>query len=244
MPTSTLGGGDSAPSSRSFDFGNLASESISAVEVYKTSQADVATSGSGATINIRTTKPLESPGQSGTVGIKGVYDTSQIDGTDLTPEISGLYTNTFDNDRFGIAISGSYQKRKGGVAQANVGWRDGYLGSDDYENEWGRLPRPGSWNYIGGVTNPPGPNDVYNVPQNADYELAEFTRERINGQLTLQYDVTDDIRATADYTYASNEIEVAKNTAGIWFDHAWTKQCLDRWSRRRSIILHRIFWCD
>lgn len=222
MPTSTLGGGASAPSSRSFDFGNIASEAISAVEVYKTSQSGIATSGSGATINIRTTKPLESPGLNATIGVKGVLDKSQNFGNDITPEISGLYSNTFANDRLGVALSGSYQKRKGGVAQANVGWRDGYLGSDDFENEWGRLPRPGSWNYIDGVENPPGAEDVYSVPQNADYELAEFSRERINGQLTLQYDVTENIRATADYTYSENEIEVAQNTAGIWFDHAWT----------------------
>src|SRR5687767_6611725 len=36
MPTSSLGDGASPPSSRSFDFANLASEGISAVEVYKT----------------------------------------------------------------------------------------------------------------------------------------------------------------------------------------------------------------
>jgi len=222
MPTSTLAGGASAPSSRSFDFGNLASEAISAVEVYKTSKAHVASGGAGATLNIKTTQPLEAPGRTATIGVKGVYDTSQNFSDEITPEISGLYSNTFANDTIGVAVSGSYQKRKGGVAQANVGWRDGYLGSDDFENEWGRLPRPGSWNYIDGVTNSPGPTDVYEVPQNADYEVAEFNRERINGQLTLQYEPMENFRATADYTFAQNEIEVAQNTAGIWFDHAWT----------------------
>lgn len=222
MPTSTLGDGASPPSSRSFDFANLASEAISAVEVYKTGKASIPTGGIGATINIRTTRPLEAPGQKATIGVKGVSDNSQLDGPDITPEISGLYSNTFADNRFGVAISGSYQHRKGGVAQANVGWRDGYLGSDDFEGEWGRLPRPGSWNYIDGVVNPPGPTDVYEVPQNADYELADFDRKRVNGQLTLQYDVADNIRATADYTYSQNKVEVNRSTAGIWFDHAFT----------------------
>lgn len=224
MPTSTLGDGASPPASRNFDFGNLASEAISAVEVYKTSKASVPTGGIGATINIRTTKPLESPGMIGTLGVKMVSDDSQIRGDDLTPEISGLYSNTFMNDRLGFAVSGSYQERKGGVAQANVGWRDGLLGS---EGGWGQLPAADQWNwgprddgFQGG--NRPGDTDVYEVPQNADYELTDFTRKRTNGQVTLQYDFSDTLRGTADYTYSHNQVEVQKATAGIWFNHGAT----------------------
>ncbi|RYY45700.1 MAG: TonB-dependent receptor, partial [Sphingomonadales bacterium] len=47
MPTSTLGDGASAPSSRSFDFANLAAEGIAGVEVYKTGRATIASSGRG-----------------------------------------------------------------------------------------------------------------------------------------------------------------------------------------------------
>ena len=224
MPTSTLGDGASAPSTRNFDFGNLASEAISAVEVYKTSKATVPTGGIGATINIRTTKPLEADGRSATLGVKFVSDDSQIRSDDITPEISGLYTNKFMNDRLGFAVSGSYQERKGGVTQANVGWRDGLLGS---EGGWGQLPAADAWNFgprddgfQGG--NRPGDNDVYEVPQNADYELTDFTRERLNGQVTLQYDFTDTLRGTMDYTYSQQKVEVQKATAGIWFNHGST----------------------
>ncbi|NNE58311.1 MAG: TonB-dependent receptor [Hellea sp.] len=218
VPTSSSGD----LGSRSFDFGNLASEGISSVELYKTSKVNIASGGAGATINIRTTKPLEAGNMIATVGVKGVYDTSQIGSDKVTPEISGLYSNTFANGTVGVAVSGSYQLREGGVTQSNIGWRDGYLGSDAFENEWGRLPRPGSWNYIDGVTNPPGPNDVYEVPQNGDYALTDFRRERINGQLTLQADLTPNLRATADATYSSNEVETNTSSAGVWFDHAWT----------------------
>ncbi len=84
VPTSSSGD----LGSRSFDFGNLASEGIAAVELYKTSKVNVASGGAGATINIKTTKPLEAPGKIATVGIKGVYDTGQIEDADITPEIS------------------------------------------------------------------------------------------------------------------------------------------------------------
>ena len=219
MPTSTLGDGASAPSSRSYDFGNIASEAIAGVEIYKTSRADVQSGGIGATINIKTTKPLEAPGMIATVGIKGVYDLSQIGDSTVTPEISGLYSNTFADGKLGVAVSGSYQKRDGGVTQANVGWRDGYAGD---EANWGSLPNPGDWNDIGQVTNRPEADDVYSVPQNADYALTEFSRERVNGQLVLQYEPVENLRATLDYTYSANQVESEQNSAGIWFNHAYT----------------------
>ena len=222
MPTSSLGDGASAPSTRSFDFGNLASEAISGVEVYKTSRSDLPTGGIGATINIKTTRPLESDGRSATVAVKGVYDESSNDDSELTPEISGLYIDQFMDDRLGVSVSGSYQERDGGVAQSNVGWRDGYLGSADFDGEWGALPREGAWNFIDGTTNRPGDNDVYAVPQNADYELADFTRKRTNGQLTLQYDFTNSLRGTMDYTYSQNKVELERSTVGVWFNHGFT----------------------
>jgi len=220
MPTSTLGDGASAPSTRSFDFGNLASEAISGVEVYKTSKADLPTGGIGATINIKTTRPLEASGRSATFAIKGVYDESSNDKKELTPEISGLYIDQFLDDRLGVSISGSYQERDGGVAQANVGWRDALRGD---EPGWGQLPPADAWNWGPGQgVNRPGPDDVYAVPQNADYELADFTRKRTNGQITLQYDFTNSLRGTVDYTYSHNQIELERSTVGIWFNHGST----------------------
>src|SRR5690606_34821924 len=76
MPASNLGpGGAGASTSRSFDFANLASESVSAVEVYKTGRADHPTGGIGATINVRTARPLEAEPVA-SVGLKSVYDES------------------------------------------------------------------------------------------------------------------------------------------------------------------------
>ena len=228
MPTASLGDGASAPSSRSYDFSNIASEGISGVEVYKTSRPSVATGGIGSTINIKTARPLDAPGFKGTVGVKAVMDTSQNDSTDTTPEISGLFSNTFADDTIGIAVSGSYQKRKASVNQANVGWRDGYLGGPDFAGEWGALPVDSSWNaWNSSVENRPGDTDVYEIPQNADYSLSDIERERINGQLVMQYRPSDDITATVDYTYSQNEIEVRNSSVGIWFNHryvdsAWT----------------------
>ena len=90
MPTSTLGGSNGAPSSRSFDFGNLASEGIAAVEVYKSGRATLATGGIGSVINIRTARPLDRNGFQGSIGAKAVYDTSEFERKKITPEVSAL----------------------------------------------------------------------------------------------------------------------------------------------------------
>ena len=54
MPTAQTEGW----STRSFDFANIASESVNAVEVSKTGKANVSSGGIGSTINIRTSRPV------------------------------------------------------------------------------------------------------------------------------------------------------------------------------------------
>src|SRR5690606_31506525 len=71
-------GGTFAGNSRAFDFSNLASESVSGVEVYKTGRATNPSGGIGGTININTQKPLDNPGLNGSFGAKAVHDTTVI----------------------------------------------------------------------------------------------------------------------------------------------------------------------
>lgn len=69
MPASSLnqnGGGDN--SSRAFDMDNIASEGVRGVEVYKTGKAHVVSGGIGATINLKTMRPLDEPGFKMSVG--------------------------------------------------------------------------------------------------------------------------------------------------------------------------------
>jgi len=223
MPTALIGDGGSAPSSRSFDFANLASEGVAAVEVYKSGRATIESGGIGSTINIRTPRPLDKPGMHGSISAKGVYDSSRNEGNPITPEISGIFSTTLADDTIGILVTGSYQKRKSSTNQANVGWRDGYLGT---ENNWGSLAQPGDPRFAN-ITNRPGPTDVYQVPQNASYDLNDIDRERINGQAVLQWRPMDELTATLDYTYSRNTVTTRNSNVGIWFNHedtssAWT----------------------
>ncbi|WMN60001.1 TonB-dependent receptor [Pseudoalteromonas xiamenensis] len=219
MPASSLEA-TTASSSRSFDFANLASEGIAAVEIYKTGRASVPTGGMGSTINIMTTRPLNAPGLKATIGAKAVMDTSSEKNDGITPELSGLYSNTFADDTFGIALSGSYQKRKSGNQQANVGtgWRS-FPGSVDQDwgagtADWGGIPDgPDS-----GHVNRPTEDSIYSVPQSLGYALHEVQRTRTNGQLTLQYRPVESVTTTVDYTYSKNDVATQFNDLSAWFN--------------------------
>ncbi len=224
MPASSLGDCCSAPASRSFDFANLASEGIAAVEVYKSGRASLPTGGIGSVINIKTPRPLDRPGFKGSIGVKAVYDTSRFEGSKFSPEVSGIISDTFADNRIGILATGSYQRRRSSQAQFNAGWREGYLGN---ENNWGSLPVDASDPRFAQTANRPGPNTVYQVTQNAGYDFTDVDRERINGQLVLQVKPTDNLSATIDYTFSQNTIKARTNSIGVWFNHnntssSWT----------------------
>lgn len=218
MPTSIIGDGNSAPGSRSFDFANLASEGVAALEVYKSGRATVPTGGIGSTINIRTPRPFDKMGLRGSLSARGDIDTTQNGHKDVTPEVSGIFSDTFADDRIGILIDGTYQLRRFSQNQANVGFREGYLGS---ENNWGSLAMPGDPRYAN-ITNRPKATDVYQVPQNAGYDVVDGRRERINGQAVLQFRPIDSLTATVDFTYSRNTVHIRDDSVGIWYNHGDT----------------------
>ena len=205
---------------RSFDFGDLASEGISAVEVYKSGQADVPTGGIGSTLNIRSTRPLESPGRNFTAAASGLNDQSSDTGDSLTPEISALFSDTFADDTVGIALSAVRQERNNGAGTVSVGgWRT-FPGETDNcwcgigPSEWGGIPPHTDPNQ----RNRPGEGDLYSVPQSIGYEIAEWDRVRTNGQLTLQMRPADNLEATLDHTYSELELSRSYSNLSAWFN--------------------------
>ena len=61
---------------RSFNFGDISSHGISAVEIYKSTDLSLPTGGIGSTINMVTTRPLDVNGRISSVSVAGVYDTT------------------------------------------------------------------------------------------------------------------------------------------------------------------------
>ena len=211
MPSANL----SDAASRSFDFSNLASESVSQIQVYKSSRADTPAGGIGATLNIMTGRPLDLGNQT-SVGVKVDYDKSntnlpdQLKGTNFTPEVSALISRKFGPDNmFGVALTASYQKRNSGFAQAVIG--NGYLGPFKGPEDGGGTLVNGK-----GITGLQ-PGQLYDTPQNLSYVLQGTQRKRTNAQLTFQFRPTKDWTNTLDYTYVQNKSAVLGNELNVWF---------------------------
>ena len=199
FPTGTTNG-------RSFDFSNLASESVRAVEVYKTSMSNIPTGGLGATINVVTARPLDIGDRQMSVGAKAVHDTSDQDSA-WTPEISGIYSDVFADGTFGVTVSAIYQEREFGYNQAGV-FND-WVPSNFLDPGWQGLP-PDS-------TNPPAEGEPFWLPQSVGYSVNDVDRERLNGQLVLQWRPVDALTLTLDYTYAETELQQRGNDLSFWF---------------------------
>ena len=228
MPTAnivTVGGDQSTDfangSSRSFDFSNLASEGVSGLEVYKTSKADVPSGGLGATINVKTFRPLDRTGFQGTFGAKALHDTGVERGNDITPEVSGLASWTNPSQTVGISLFGSYQRRETSTRSATSNaWNIN-------RGEFFLDPANGLVNANTQVTNPPGPDQLVAYPNDSRYHLAEFERERLNGQAVLQFRPMDNLTLTADATYARNKLLEQRTDQTNWFNRPFGQVTFD-----------------
>jgi TonB-dependent receptor len=202
MPGGLVPGAPGA--TRSFDFENLSSDGIAGITVYKTGRADISSGGIGATINITTARPFDYNGIRATFQAKATDDTSSKVGAKVTPEFSGLFSDTFFDDRVGFLINGSYSKRNSQEQNANI---DGWL-----QNQFA----PGDPRVTSSNTNPDGNNWA---PRNEGWGVIDHERTRVNGQAVLQFRPVDSLVMTADYTYSFFKDLQNKHTFGAWFDY-------------------------
>lgn len=183
--------------SRAFSFDTIASELVSSLDVHKTSTATMQSGGVGSTININTARPFALNGFKMAGSVKAVYDENS---EETTPQFSGLISNTFNDDTFGVLLSVSHQERETRLNQAQM---DGWL-----ENV--------------GVPNPvtqSGDAWTGNVfsPRNYDHKVTFEERTRTNANLVFQYAPNDKLVVTADALYSDFDVESEATSYGHWF---------------------------
>ena len=236
MPAAdTYGAGDAITggvggNSRAFNFANLAAEAVNAVEVYKTGRADIATGGIGASINIRTARPLDNDGMVLNLGVKAVNDTTNRVGEDFTPEFSGIFGFANDDKSFGFGVSASYAQRDSGSSSATVNdWHiqpwdasAGGLNTTNrdaaplYVNNNG-TPGLATDDFVQAtIVNAPANGQLYGIPNDIRYAFSDSERTRTNLQATVQFAPFEGLTLTADYTYALNELTEDRGEQTIW----------------------------
>ncbi|MBA6252696.1 MULTISPECIES: TonB-dependent receptor [unclassified Colwellia] len=194
--------------SRSYSLENLSSDGVSAIEVHKTARAENPSGGLGATVNIITMKPFASPGEKFVLSGKGIYDSSNVEGDDVTPEFSGLYSNTFADDTFGFALSFSHQQRDFQQQSANIqGWQfqpDAQLPTLDDD----KVIDNRDANAAAGAF----------FPRDMNYGIANVERERTNANVTFQYAPIESVIMTLDYTMGESTTGTNSIGWGQWHD--------------------------
>ncbi len=205
-------------SGRAFDFSNLASDGVRALEVYKTGRADVASGGIGATINVVTARPLDNPGTQASVSVKAIADTSVDRGSDVTPELGGNFSWTNDEGTFGVGLFGSISERNSAAPSAtSASWNvltfDNFLSLTTPDTVLRNAPTDG--------------NALVTLPRDSRYHFSEFESDRVNGQLVMQFQPTEGIRLTADYTFAENEVTERRSDISNWFNRPFTEVIFD-----------------
>lgn len=203
---------------RAFNFENLSSEGVNTLEIIKTARADLPSGGIGATVNIVTTKPFSSPGRTLTLMGKAIYDSSNEEGEDVTPEIAGVYSETFADDTFGVALSFSHHRRDFQKQQANIqGWHANVDLPSSPSSVIDSRAVDSEGNPVANFRNSDGESiAAHFFPKDMNYGISNVQRERTNAQLTLQMAPVEDIVMTLDYTMSTSTTGTNDIGWGIW----------------------------
>ncbi|MEM9386802.1 MAG: TonB-dependent receptor [Pseudomonadota bacterium] len=201
----------SATQSRAFNFAEIASESVTGVNVYKTARPDVPSGGIGATVDIRTARPFDYEKTTFFFSAAAAHDSSVEVGDDVTPEVGGLFSTTFGGDRFGILANFSYSKRDSSELSTHT---DGWLRDE---------PK-------GSVDDNDGPYEFWCADESSACADAPFvyrpvtqiseiqhnTRERTNAQFVAQFAPSDDVLITLDYVLSRFDREQDRFQTGLF----------------------------
>ena len=233
-----IGGGQGADgnqgNTRAFDFSNIASDGVGAIQVYKTGRADQNSGGIGAAINVVTLQPLAHSGSKGSITVKALTNDNPGLGTILekssvTPEISGAYQWTNDSGNFGVAMFGSYQEKSGSTRSDTVNaWNVTRYGAPAVLDGLGAVVTPATGWFATGqapalanITNAPtNPNQLVAVPTDSRYTYAENRLKRTNGAIVLQWKPTEDLTFILNSLYAHTEQQEARSELTNWYSRS------------------------
>lgn len=203
---------DSQLQPRSFNFSEISADSVSGVEVYKTTRVDLPTGGIGATVNVKTARPLDLAPFVAAGSVKAQMDTSNEAGDDITPEVSGIISRSWDlgnGGEFGLLFNGSFSERD---SREEIVSTDGWLRNDPIAN-----PTFGANVDTSAVDPALNPGVIFS-PRNLVTDFSDHERTRTNAQIVAQYAPNDRVTATLDYTYSDYEDEIARTQTAVWFD--------------------------
>ncbi|MBL8256344.1 TonB-dependent receptor [Pseudoxanthomonas japonensis] len=170
--------------SRSFDFNVFASDLFSQLIARKTASADVEEGSLGATVDLRTARPLDFDGFTATGNLQGSFnDASKT----TSPRFAGLISNSWADGRFGALLSVAYSERNTvEEGSGTVRWAGGTTN--------------GGFNAASPFT-PALAANVYS-PRFPRYTLMEHDQKRLGVTAALQFKPSPDTTFSLDALYS------------------------------------------
>ncbi|MEL7444633.1 MAG: TonB-dependent receptor [Pseudomonadota bacterium] len=188
-----------ANSSGILGFEDVSPELLGSVVVFKNQTADLIEGGLSGTIDLRTRLPFDKNGQVVAFSIEGNYgDFAE----QVTPTVSGLYSNAWDTDggRFGILLNAAYSNLKSRADAVSI--------ADFREADYGF-------------------GTVY-VPGGGGVRTQQFDRERLTLAGALQYESPDGRwLATAQFLRSDSDLVWGENVTETTVDNSGSRDNLD-----------------
>lgn len=177
------------------------SETVSGVNVYKSSQANIASGGISGTIDIQTIRPLDYSGPALTLRAGPVY----YEGGESLPQqdnmgfrTSGAFVTRL-TDNLGLSVAASYQLQQNGYESVGGGgWNDSRIPGLD----------------AGAVDPAPGSPDVA-TPWGASIDVKSLKTPRYSIASTLQWRASDELEIRLDGLYSADKLREHDN--GGWY---------------------------
>lgn len=204
---------------RSFNYTLMPSNMLSSAELFKTPEARIDEGGVGGTVILHTRRPLSMKPNSGFVSVEGAMADNRVHDK-IDPSVSAQYSWHDKDNRFGILVGYTHQKRSARTMGTST--EDWQWYGDDYTNHpatdvngrpqnqqgihywWGESGfndqnHPYTGTFQGGW--PTGCGDYCNffMPTSVNTSVTNEQRERKGGQLTAQFKPTNELTLTANY---------------------------------------------
>jgi len=213
VPAST-GGLDSSGGvnrGRDFDFNVFASELFNRITIHKSPVASVEEGGLASTVELSTPRAFDQPGQN--VSFGGQLTADNFSG-ESNPRFTGMYSNTFMDDKVGVLFSAAYSERNvrqegfGSVRWTGAASNGGRSWANtDVDTIINGTPNPGA-NYPGEAIDQTQKLDYMWVPRLPRMDSFNRDQERLGLTGSVQFRPTDNMEFSLDVLNSNLKADV------------------------------------
>lgn len=182
--------GDSA-GSRTFDFSILPPEFVRTLSVFKSPTVDLDEGGLAGTVDVLTPRPFDIGKRVISAAAQAEYETNS---GKASPRLSAFYSDTFADDRLGISLGFSYNRRQPQTQSASVGYTTAKEGSG---------VAPGDLNGDGVIDK----NLTVRFPNQVNYYQYDEDNQRLAGIASLQFRASDALTLSLDGFYTRLKVQ-------------------------------------